>query len=40
MLQFATTNVERSRQFSELFGAIAGTFRMFRPDEPTEFLAS
>ena len=37
VLQFATTNVEQSRRFSELFGAIAATFRMFRPDDPTEF---
>ena len=31
VLQFATTNVEQSRRFSELFGAIAATFRVFRP---------
>ena len=37
VLQFATTNVEQSRRFSELFGAIAATFRVFHPDEPTEF---
>ncbi len=37
VLQFATTNVEQSRRFSELFGAIAATFRVFQPDQPTEF---
>ena len=37
VLQFATTNIEQSRRFSELFGAIAATFRMFRPDDPTDF---
>lgn len=37
MLQLATTNIESSRQFSGLFGAIAETFRMFEPDQPTEF---
>jgi hypothetical protein len=37
VLQFATTNVEQSRRFSELFGAIAATFRMFHPDDPTTF---
>ena len=37
VLQFATTNIEQSRRFSELFGAIAATFRMFRPDDPTAF---
>jgi hypothetical protein len=39
VLQFATTNIEQSRRFSELFGAIAATFRMFRPDDPTDFAA-
>jgi hypothetical protein len=37
VLQFATTNVEQSRRFSELFGAIAATFRIFQPDDPTDF---
>ncbi len=37
VLQFSTTNIEHSRQFSELFGAIANTFRMFEPDQPTSF---
>lgn len=40
VLQFATTDVDRSRQFSELFGAIAATFRMFTPDDPTQFTTS
>ena len=40
VLQFATTNVEQSRRFSELFGAIAATFRTFRPEDPTEFSTS
>ena len=39
VLQFATTNVDQARPFSELFGAIARTFRMFEPDEPTDFAA-
>jgi len=37
VLQFSTTNIEHSRQFSGLFGAIANTFRMFEPDQPTSF---
>jgi hypothetical protein len=37
VLQFSTTNIEHSRQFSKLFGAIANTFRMFEPDQPTSF---
>jgi hypothetical protein len=37
VLQFATTNVEQSRRFSELFGAIAATFRVFQPEDPTRF---
>ena len=40
VLQFATTNIEQSRRFSELFGAIAATFRMFRPDDPTAFTSA
>jgi hypothetical protein len=40
VLQFATTNVEQSRRFSELFAAIAATFRMFKPDDPTDFTTS
>ena len=40
VLQFATTNIEQSRRFSELFGAIAATFRMFRPDDPTTFSST
>ncbi len=37
VLQFATTNIEQSRRFSELFNAIARTFRLFEPDQPTDF---
>ncbi len=37
VLQFATTNTDRARPFSNLFGAIANTFRMFEPDQPTSF---
>jgi len=37
VLQFATTNTDQARPFSNLFGAIANTFRMFEPDQPTSF---
>ncbi len=37
MLQFPTTNTDQARPFSNLFGAIANTFRMFEPDQPTSF---
>jgi len=37
VLQFSTTNVDNARPFSNLFGAIANTFRMFEPDQPTSF---
>lgn len=37
VLQFATTNIGQSTQFSELFNAIARTFRLFEPDQPTDF---
>lgn len=37
VLQFSTTNTDQVRPFSELFGAIANTFRMFEPDQPTSF---
>lgn len=35
VLQFSTPNFEFAREFSELFGRIAQTFRVFYPEDPT-----
>ncbi|MDE0498032.1 MAG: hypothetical protein OXH86_11830 [Acidimicrobiaceae bacterium] len=34
-MQFSTINFEYAKQFSELFGRIAGTLRVLYPDDPT-----
>ena len=36
VLQFSTLNVEEATDFSQLFGALANTFRFYREGEPTE----